>query len=274
MKRDPEKHPWSEPAKRKLNPGVVVHQFPCLQDNYGYLVHCKLSDLTACIDTPDVGAIEQALETTGWTLTHILNTHHHWDHAGGNLELKEKTGCKIVGPKHDAERIPGIDIEVDEHTPFRFGTQDIEVLNTPGHTTGHIVYRFPTQNMAFVGDTLFSLGCGRLFEGTPEQMLDSLKKIMQWPDHTLLYCAHEYTQSNAKFALTVDPDNVELQMRAQRVEELRAADEPTVPTSLKIEKLTNPFLRSDSQAIRDQLGMPDASDVEVFAAVRERKDQF
>jgi hydroxyacylglutathione hydrolase len=274
MKRDPEKHPWSEPAKRKLNRSLVVHQFPCLQDNYGYLVHCKLSDYTACIDTPDVAAIEQALEEKGWTLSHILNTHHHPDHAGGNLELKEKTGCKIVGPAHDAARIPGIDILVDEAHPFRFGTNEVEVLNTPGHTTGHIVYRFRTHNMAFVGDTLFSMGCGRLFEGTPEQMWNSLQKIMQWPDHTLLYCAHEYTQNNARFALTVEPDNLELQSRAMRVNELRSAGEPTVPTSLKIEKLTNPFLRPDSEGIRRQLNMPQAADVAVFAEIRARKDAF
>ena len=274
MKRDPEKHPWSEPAKRKLNPSLKVHQFPCLEDNYGYLVHCSTSGLTACIDTPDVAAIEKALKDTGWTLTHILNTHHHWDHAGGNLELKEKTGCTIVGPVADAERIPGIDIEVGESAPFRFGTNEVEVLNTPGHTTGHIVYRFRTHNIAFVGDTLFSLGCGRLFEGTPEQMWTSLQKILQWPNHTLIYCAHEYTQANARFAVTVDPENEELAARAQRVDELRAAGEPTVPTSLQIEKLTNPFLRPDDPGIRAALGMPDATDTEVFAEIRSRKDNF
>jgi hydroxyacylglutathione hydrolase len=274
MKRDPEKHPWSEPAKRKLNRSLVVHQFPCLQDNYGYLVHCKLSGLTACIDTPDVAATANALKEKGWELTHILNTHHHWDHACGNLELKEKTGCKVVGPKHDAARIPGIDILVDEANPFRFGTNEVEVLNTPGHTSGHIVYRFRTHNIAFVGDTLFSMGCGRLFEGTAEQMWHSMQKLMQWPDHTLLYCAHEYTQANARFALTVEPDNSELQSRAKRVAELRNAGEPTVPTSLKIEKLTNPFLRPDSAGIRRQLNMPDASNAEVFAEIRARKDKF
>jgi len=274
MQRDPEKHPWSGPAKLKLYRSLVVHQFPCLQDNYGYLVHCKLSGLTACIDTPDVAAIENALEEKGWALTHILNTHHHPDHAGGNLELKEKTGCKVVGPKHDAKRIPGIDILVDEVTQFRFGTNEVEVLNTPGHTTGHIAYRFRTHNIAFVGDTLFSMGCGRLFEGTPAIMWHSLQKIMQWPDHTLLYCAHEYTQSNARFALTVEPENRELQSRARRVDELRSAGEPTVPTSLKIEKLTNPFLRPDSPGIRRQLNMEQAGDVEVFAEIRSRKDAF
>jgi len=274
MKRDPEKHPWSEPAKRKLDPPLKVHQFACLSDNYGYLVHCADSGLTACIDTPDVAAVEQALADTGWTLTHILNTHHHWDHAGGNLELKEKTGCTIVGPVADAERIPGIDIEVGESAPFRFGTHEVEVLNTPGHTKGHIVYRFKTYNIAFVGDTLFSMGCGRLFEGTAEQMWTSLQKLLKWPDHTLIYCAHEYTQSNAQFAVTVDPENEELSARAARVDELRAAGEPTVPTSLKIEKLTNPFLRPDSPGIRAALNMPDASDTEVFAEIRGRKDNF
>jgi len=274
MKRDPEKHPWSEPAKRKLNPTIKVHQFPCLQDNYGYLVHCEASDITAVIDTPDVAAIEQGLADTGWTLTHIMNTHHHWDHAGGNLELKEKTGCTIIGAAADADRIPGIDIMVGESAPFKFGTHDVQVLNTPGHTSGHIVYRFVLNNIAFVGDTLFSMGCGRLFEGTAEQMWDSMQKILQWPNHTMLYCAHEYTQSNAQFALSIDPNNEELVNRARRVDELRSDNQPTVPSSLNIEKLTNPFLRPDSEGIRNTLGMQSATDVEVFAEIRERKDNF
>ena len=274
MQRDPEKHPWSEPAKRKLNPSIKAHQFPCLQDNYGYLVHCKASQLTACIDTPSVADTQRALAETGWTLTHILNTHHHEDHVGGNLELKEKTGCTIVGPAHDTDRIPGLDIGVDEVTGFRFGTHEVEVLNTPGHTTGHIVYRFRTHNLAFVGDTLFSMGCGRLFEGTPLQMWASLKKIMAWPDHTLMHCAHEYTAANADFALTIEPSNIELISRASRVAELRASNLPTVPTSLKIEKLTNPFLRPNSEEIRNSLNMIDASNAEVFAEIRKRKDAF
>jgi len=274
MLRDPEKHPWSKPAIKKMNPGIKVHQFPCLDDNYGYLAHCPASNLTACIDTPDVAAIEQALADTGWTLTHIFNTHHHLDHAGGNLELKEKTGCTIVGAEVDAERIPGIDIKVGEQELFRFGTHEIQVLNTPGHTSGHIVYRFLAHNIAFVGDTLFSMGCGRLFEGTAEQMWESLQKITAWPDHTMLYCAHEYTQSNAAFALSVEPGNSELQSRAAKVDELRAKGEPTVPTSLKIEKLTNPFLRPDSPEIRAVLEMPNDGDTEVFAEIRKRKDNF
>jgi len=274
MLRDPEKHPWSEQAKRKMNPTIKVHQFPCLSDNYGYLVHCPASNLTATIDTPDAGAIREALKETGWQLTHILNTHHHWDHAGGNEELKAETGCTVVGSANDVDRIPGLDIAVDESEPFRFGTHEVEVLQTPGHTTGHIVYRFVTNNIAFVGDTLFSLGCGRLFEGSAEDMWTSLQKLMHWPDHTMLYCAHEYTQSNAQFAVTVEPANEELQARVQRVAELRAANTPTVPSSLRIEKLTNPFLRPASPEIRDVLGMAEASDTEVFAEIRQRKDNF
>ncbi len=274
MRRDPEKHPWSLPARKKLSPSIKVHQFPCLNDNYGYLVYSESSDIAACIDTPDVAAIEQALQDTGWKLTYILNTHHHPDHTGGNLELKEKTGCTVVGAAIDADRIPGIDITVDETDLFRFGTHEVQVLNTPGHTSGHIVYRFLTHNIAFVGDTLFSLGCGRLFEGTAKQMWNSLQKIMAFPDHTLIYCAHEYTQSNAKFALSIEADNPELVSRANRVDVLRAEGKPTVPTSLKIEKLTNPFLRPDSKSIRKTLGMEDASDTQVFAEIRRRKDNF
>ena len=182
---------------------VEVVQFPCLADNYGYLLHDAESGLTATVDTPDVAAIETALSARGWTLTHIFNTHHHWDHAGGNQELKARHRCQIIGPRADRDRIPGIDVEVGEGDTFRFGTTDVEVYDTPGHTRGHIVFRIPEQNLAFVGDTLFAMGCGRLFEGTAEQMWSSLQKILAWPDETILYCAHEYTESNGEFAVTV-----------------------------------------------------------------------
>ncbi len=253
---------------------LQIHQFPCLSDNYGFLIRERLSGLTAAIDTPDPKAIRRELKRKGWRLTHILNTHHHPDHAGGNLWLKEHTGCIIVGPSADAMRIPGIDLQVGEGETLEFGSAEAQVFDTSGHTRGHIVYYFPGENAAFVGDTLFAMGCGRLFEGSPEQMWTSLQKLMNWPGRTRIYCAHEYTQANGRFALTVDPGNKALIKRMEEVARLRAEGHPTVPTTLHQEKRTNPFLRPDSKGIRAQLGMEDAADVEVFAEVRRRKDRF
>jgi hydroxyacylglutathione hydrolase len=218
--------------------------------------------------------IVAALEERGWSLTHILNTHHHADHAGGNLELKRRTGCRIVGPRADAARIPGIDVEVGDGDAFELGSHRIEVFDTPGHTRGHIVYFFPQDDVAFVGDTLFSLGCGRLFEGTPAQMWSSLTKIMSWPERTRLYCAHEYTQANGRFAVTVEPGNRALAERVAEVAKLRAAGKPTVPSTLALEKATNPFLRPASRNLRETIGLAGASDVEVFAKTRALKDAF
>jgi hydroxyacylglutathione hydrolase len=253
---------------------LAIEMFPCLADNYGFLVHDAQTGATAAIDTPDVKAIERALAARGWRLTHILNTHHHHDHAGGNLALKRATGCTIVGPRADAARIPGIDVEVAEGDVFALGAQAAHVHDTPGHTRGHIVYRFPRAGVAFVGDTLFALGCGRLFEGTPAQMWASLQKIAAWPDDTRLYCAHEYTAANARFALSVDPGNEALRSRSAEIERLRAAGKPTVPTTVALEKATNPFLRAASLSLKRSLGLPDASDVETFARARALKDAF
>lgn len=253
---------------------LQIHLFPCLKDNYGFLLHDPGSGLTACIDTPEVAPILAALDQKGWRLTHIFNTHHHWDHAGGNLEIKQRTGCTIIGPRAESARIPGIDIEVGEGDVFEFGAHRVEVQDTPGHTSGHIVYRLPEHDIAFVGDTLFAMGCGRLFEGTPAQMWTSLQKIMNWPDSTQIYCAHEYTQTNARFALTVDPDNMALRERAEAVEEMRAQGLATIPTVLSLEKLTNPFLRAENPRLRAGLKMENARPVEVFARVRALKDSF
>lgn len=252
----------------------LVHLFPCLNDNYGFLLHDPDSGLTASVDTPEAGPILQALDERGWQLTHIFNTHHHWDHAGGNLELKERTGCTIIGPRADADRIPGIDVKVGEGDRFEFGLQTVEVRETPGHTRGHIVFHLPEHYVAFVGDTLFAMGCGRLFEGSPEQMWDSLQKILAWPEATQIYCAHEYTQTNARFALTVDPANEDLQQRATEVDTHRAENRPTVPTTLALEKQTNPFLRADAAGIRQTLEMENARPVDVFARIRALKDTF
>jgi hydroxyacylglutathione hydrolase len=253
---------------------LEIHMFPCLKDNYGFLLHDSNNNLTAAIDTPDADAIENALSAKGWKLTHILNTHHHWDHAGGNLELKKKTGCLIAGPQAEASRIPGIDIQLSEGDIFQFGQFNAKVYDTPGHTSGHIVYLFENEHTAFVGDTLFAMGCGRLFEGSPEQMWHSLQKIMQWPDETIIYCAHEYTQANARFALTVEPLNKDLITRAQDTDKLRDAGKPTIPTTLGLEKKTNPFLRPMSREIRAKLDMEDSTNVEVFTSIRLLKDNF
>jgi hydroxyacylglutathione hydrolase len=251
-----------------------VHMFACLSDNYGYLLHDPEAGLTAAIDTPDADAIVTELDRKGWRLTHIFNTHHHGDHAGGNLALKAATQCEIIGPGADAARIPGIDRGVGDGDTIEFGRYRIEVFDTPGHTRGHIVYLLRSERIAFVGDTLFSLGCGRLFEGTPAQMWDSLQKILAWPDDTMLYCAHEYTQANGRFALSVEPANAALSARLAEVAALRADDQPTVPTTLALEKQTNPFLRPDSEQLQQTIGLAGAPVVEVFARTRELKDSF
>lgn len=253
---------------------IEVQMFGCLKDNYGFLLHDADAGVTAAVDTPEVGPIARALEERGWTLTHILNTHHHPDHAGGNLRLKSMTGCTIVGPRADASRIPGIDVEVGDGDEIRIGSHRAVIRDTPGHTRGHIVYYLPDDGMAFVGDTLFAMGCGRLFEGSPEQMWSSLQKIAAWPDDTRLYCAHEYTQANARFALSVEPANPALAERAREVDRLRERGEPTVPTTVALEKATNPFLRPSSRDLRETIGLPDAGDVEVFARTRALKDAF
>jgi hydroxyacylglutathione hydrolase len=254
--------------------GLEIAQLPCLDDNYAFLLHDPRSGQTAAIDTPDASAIEAELERRGWRLTHILNTHHHDDHAGGTVCLKERTGCRVIGPAADADRIPAIDVGVAEGDEFDFGGHSIQVVETPGHTRGHIVYFVPDARTAFVGDTLFALGCGRLFEGTPRQMWNSLEKILRWPDDTKIYCAHEYTLNNAHFALTVEPENADLIARAREIAALRRAGLPTVPTTLAAEKATNPFLRPASPGLQAAIGLPGADAVTVFARTRALKDKF
>jgi hydroxyacylglutathione hydrolase len=254
---------------------LKIHMFPCLQDNYCYLIHDEETGTTAVIDTPEVAAIQRALADTGWHLDYILNTHHHWDHAGGNLELKQLTGCQVVGPKADEARIPGIDIALADGEVFALGKHKAVVYDTPGHTLGHIVYHFAEDQVAFVGDTLFAMGCGRVFEGTATQMWGSLSKLLQrLPDDTQIYCAHEYTQGNARFALSVEPDNLELVARARAVDLARKKGQPTIPTNMAMEKATNPFLRPDSAGIQATLGLDGHDLVAVFAETRARKDKF
>ncbi|MFN3237141.1 MAG: hydroxyacylglutathione hydrolase [Pseudomonadales bacterium] len=253
---------------------LEVFQFPCLSDNYGYLIHDPANNLTAAIDTPEVAPINQALEAKGWELTHILNTHHHFDHAGGNLELKQQWGCTIVGAKNDAARIPGIDIELSDGDTFQFGDYTATIFDVSGHTLGHIAFYFPSEEVLFSGDALFALGCGRLFEGSPAQMWNSLQKLKALPDSTTVYCAHEYTAANAAFALSVEPDNKDLQARCAEIKALRAANKPTVPSNLGVEKATNPFLRPDSPDLQKVVGLDGDDLVAVFAETRKRKDNF
>ncbi|MFV2089506.1 MAG: hydroxyacylglutathione hydrolase [Pseudomonadales bacterium] len=253
---------------------LQVHQFPCLGDNYCFLLHDEAAGVTAVVDTPEAAAINTALEEKGWRLTHILNTHHHFDHAGGNEALKKQWGCTVVGAANDAERIPGIDVRVSDGDSYEFGSTSARVLEVPGHTSGHIAYYFADDGLAFVGDTLFVLGCGRLFEGSPVEMWTSLQKLMALPDDTTVYCAHEYTQANAAFALSVEPGNAALIARSDEIDRLRARGAATVPTTIGLEKATNPFLRPDSSDLQKTIEMPDAALVEVFAETRRRKDNF
>ncbi|WP_203294977.1 hydroxyacylglutathione hydrolase [Maricaulis parjimensis] len=253
---------------------LEIRQFPCLSDNYGFLIHDPDSGETVVIDTPDAKTIEAEAAAAGWTITQIWNTHHHWDHAGGNSELKAATKAHVVAPKADQNRIDSVDQWVQDGDTVMLGQHRADVYFTPGHTLGHVCYHFPDQKIAFVGDTLFALGCGRLFEGSPQQMWDSLSRLMDWPDETTIYCAHEYTQSNAAFALSVDPDNRDLQAYAAQVEAERARGEPTVPTTIGAEKAANPFLRAADPALRARLGLETAADADVFAEIRRRKDNF
>ncbi len=250
-----------------------IHQFPCLSDNYGVLIHDAERGLTASIDAPNADQVRAALKAKGWKLTHILTTHHHGDHTGGNLALKAETGCTIIGPKAEAAKIPGIDSKVGESDTFDFGSVKVHVLDTPGHTAGHITFWIPAAGVAFVGDTLFAMGCGRVNEGTMEMMWRSVEKVSKLPPGTRLYCGHEYTVANAKFALTIDPGNTALVARVAEVEKLRAAGKPTLPTRVDIERETNPFLRASDPAIRKRLGLENAQDWQVFGEIRERKNR-
>lgn len=255
---------------------LEIVQFPCIpsNSNYGYLVRDHATGTVAAIDSPDPDMIERELDARGWNLDVILNTHHHWDHVDGNPQLKARYGCTVVGPSYERRKIKGIDVELSDGDSWALGESVAQVLHTPGHTLGHIVYYFADDGLAFVGDTLFAMGCGRLFEGTPAQMWGSLARLRDWPDDTVIYCAHEYTQANARFALSVEPGNQALQARAAEVDALRAEDKPTVPTTIARERATNPFMRPDSAEIQANVDRVGASLDEVFGEVRRRKDRF
>ncbi|WP_421725725.1 hydroxyacylglutathione hydrolase [Bauldia sp.] len=253
---------------------LEIEQFPCRDDNFGVLIHDPEARATASIDAPEFQPIVDHLAERGWGLDTILVTHHHADHVEANLTLKTAYECTIIGPARSVDQIPGIDKTVNEGDSFTFGSYDVRVIATPGHTLDHIGYYLPTAKVAFVADTLFALGCGRVFEGTPEMMWGSLEKLMALPDDTMVYCGHEYTQANAQFALTIEPDNPELVARAKEIDALRAAGKPTLPTTIGREKATNPFLRVDEPGIRQRLRLEHATPAEVFAEIRSRKDNF
>jgi hydroxyacylglutathione hydrolase len=252
----------------------VIHRIPVLKDNYVWLAHDPATAGTAVVDPAVAEPVLEALREKGWRLTHILNTHHHGDHVGGNAALKAATGATIVGPRADRDRIPGIEVEVGDGDIYAVGTQTARVFDVPGHTRGHIAYWFEASRALFCGDTIFMLGCGRLFEGTPQQMWRSISKLRALPPETRVYCAHEYTQSNARFALTVEPDNRELVERARRIDEMRARAEPTVPATLGEEIRTNPFLRADRPELQRAAGLAGRDPVAVFGEIRHRKDVF
>ena len=252
---------------------LQIHQFPCLSDNYGYLIHDPASGETAAIDTPDADEYLKQAAAKGWTITQIWNTHWHPDHAGGNLAIKDATGANITGPKNEADKIPGIERPVATGDTVSLGEITAHVIDVPGHTLGHIAFHVPSENAAFVGDAVFALGCGRVFEGNPAMMWESLSKLKALPADTTLYCAHEYTAANAKFAITIEPENAALQAYVTEITDKRSRDEPTVPMPLARELETNPFLRADNPAL--QAAMGHAGDpVATFAEIRSRKDRF
>ena len=239
---------------------LQYHLFPALSDNYGVLMHCPETGQTASIDAPEAAAVEKALADTGWQLTHILITHHHHDHVGGVLELRNKWNCAVVGSAEEPNALPGLTDTVAPGGAYDFAGHIAQIIATPGHTLGHITWHFADDGVAFAGDTLFTLGCGRVFEGTMEQMWSSLQVFEAMPPETIVYSGHEYTAANAEFALSIEPDNAALRARAQEISELRAAGKPTVPTTIAEEMQTNPFLRAGSAAR--------------FAEVRRAKDSF
>jgi len=252
---------------------LEVHQFPCLSDNYGYLLHDPDSNETVCIDTPDADAYLREAAAKGWQITQIWNTHWHPDHAGGNEAIKAATGCTIVASAAEADKTAGVDRTVSQGEIVRIGEWEAHVIDVGGHTLGHIAYHLPQARIAFVGDSLFALGCGRMFEGTAPQFWASLSRLKALPGETMIYCAHEYTASNAKFALHADPANTDLAAYADEVAERRAKDMPTVPTRLSRELAANPFLRADDPALQARWGHAGDA-VATFAALREAKNSF
>lgn len=255
---------------------LKIDILPALKDNYIFFLEDEATGLCACVDPGEAKPVIDFIDANDKKLDFILNTHHHWDHTNGNKKLKENYGAKIVAFKGDAHRIEDIDIEVEEGTAFKVGESEAEIFEVPGHTTGHIAFHFPASLALFSGDTLFSLGCGRLFEGTPEQMWNSLKKLRDLPENTQIYCGHEYTYDNGGFCLTIERDNIALQRRLMGVKRLRDNNRPTVPSLMGMERQTNVFLRADHFDLIKELPFTAGADdpVKVFTYLRELKDAF
>jgi hydroxyacylglutathione hydrolase len=252
--------------------GLDVVTVPCLSDNYAYLV--KGPDGVGLVDAPEAAPIVTALKERGWTLDTILLTHHHHDHVGGVTELVERYGCSVAGPAEEAAKMPPLHRTLREGDTGEIGGARFEVIAVPGHTLGHLAFHFPTERAVFTADSLMALGCGRVFEGTPEMMWDSLSKLAALPSDTVVYSGHEYTAANARFAQTIEPDNTALSARVEAVERARAEGRPTAQVALSEELRTNPFLRAGQAGVKRALDMEAAGDAECFAEIRQRKDRF
>lgn len=251
---------------------LSVTVVPCLSDNYGYILRDQATGATASVDAPEAAPLIAALETKGWGLDMVLVTHHHYDHTDGVDELRAKYGAKVVGHAADAERLPKLDLAVSEGDEVALGESRAKVIDVSGHTIGHIAYLF--DGHAFTADSLMALGCGRVFEGTHHQMWESLSKFLTLPPETLIYSGHNYGQANGRFALSIEPDNADLQDRIARIKAADAAGEPICPVSLGEELKTNPFLRATEESVKQAVGLPGGDDAVVFAEVRRRKDSF
>jgi len=247
---------------------------PCLSDNYAYLAHDSATGETALIDAPEAGPILAALDESGWTLSHVLITHHHADHVDGLSGILARHPATVIGAKADEHRLPDLDVSVTEGDTLTIGGETAHVIDVSGHTVGHIAFHFPQSGVVFTADSLMALGCGRVFEGTMEQMWKSLSKLAALPPETKIYSGHEYTAANARFALSIDPQNSDLISRSKAVDAARTENRPTVPSTLSEELATNPFLRASDRGLKAELGMSSASDAEVFAEIRTRKDNF
>lgn len=252
----------------------IIRQFICRSDNFAVLIHDAQTGLTAAIDAPDANAIEAELNRLGWQLSHVLITHHHEDHIAGVEALRARFACQVWGHGADRHRLPRLDRELRDGEAFSLLGEEVHVIATPGHTSGQVAYYFAELRALFAADCLFSLGCGRIFEGTAGQMWAALDRLRKLPGNTALYCGHEYTEANARFALSVEPGNQALQNRAREVAALRAKGEFTLPSAMADECATNPFLRPESPELRAHFGLANASNEDVFAALRQAKDHF